>query len=166
MLALQRECMSERDPGRGETGVHQGGFAKVCPCFSPALRSEIPYADGVPAHRRFRFLFDHLMCQNEELRMKVRQVIHARDVQGHRMFVHIDKRKDALSDHETVCPFKLSVGGISEAEKHVDVILEVELFDEPFSCQRMLLSMLVFSQPRYIDEADELGVFRQLLLVS
>ena len=106
------------------------------------------------------------MSEDEELRMQVRQVVHACDVQGHRVLVHIDKRKDALSDHETVGPFELRVGGIGEAEKHVDVILEVELFYEPFSCQRMLLSMLVFSQPRCVDETDKLGIFRQLLLVS
>jgi hypothetical protein len=98
MLALQRKCMCERNPRRAKPRVHQRRFAKqlvspaavkltwkmlkingpeILPRLGPFAAAEIPHADSIPGYRVLWLAVNHLVCENEELGMQVREVVHA-----------------------------------------------------------------------------------------
>jgi hypothetical protein len=66
VLLLHREGMSERDPSRTKTRVHQASLPKVPPRITPLLARVVPEPDGVPADGIVGIAICELMGEEEE----------------------------------------------------------------------------------------------------
>lgn len=60
---------------------------EVLPGLCPFPSAEIPHPDSVPADWVLGLTVNHLMSEDEEFRVEMRQVIHTCDVQWHRRVV-------------------------------------------------------------------------------
>jgi hypothetical protein len=50
---------------------------EILPCLGPLATTEIPHADSIPGYRVLWLAVDHLVRENEELGMQMREVVHA-----------------------------------------------------------------------------------------
>lgn len=63
------------------------------------MDAHVPDADGVPGDGIFGLALDELMREQEELRVEVREVVHASNVERHCVFVHADEVEDSAIEY-------------------------------------------------------------------
>lgn len=77
--------------------VHDSRLAEILFRLSPFGCDEIPYANRIPAHRRFGLLIYQLVGQNEKSGVQVIQVIHARNMQWDCWKMNASKIHDSVT---------------------------------------------------------------------
>ena len=89
VLALERKRMRERDPRGRKARVHERRLGEVRARLLVLAHAHVPDADGVPGDGVFGLALDELVREEEELRVEVREVVHAGDVEGHGVLVDV-----------------------------------------------------------------------------
>ena len=89
VFSLQCKRMRKRNPGRPKSIIDEQGFPKVPPGFLPPLSAVVPESDGVPRGHRLGLAVDQLVCEEEEPRAEIGEMLHAGEMQGKRCGVGV-----------------------------------------------------------------------------